>query len=73
MKIITVFFFMFILSLPVLAVQDKGKGAGGTRTEHASKMGLEKGNAWAGSKEKKEKGNSQEKVKKEKKEKKAKK
>lgn len=32
----------------------KGHGAGGVRTEQASEQGLEKGKAWAGSKEKKE-------------------
>ena len=33
----------------------KGHGAGGVRADHASERGLEKGKAWAGSKEKKDK------------------
>jgi len=35
--------------------EKKGHGAGGVRAGHASEQGLEKGKAWAGSKEKKEK------------------
>lgn len=70
MKKLTVFLLMMLLTLPVVAKQGNGKGAGGARTEHASEMGMEKGKAWAGSKEKKEK---EEKEKEEKKEKKSKK
>ena len=33
----------------------KGHGTGGVRTEHASEKRLQKGKAWAGSNEKKEK------------------
>lgn len=51
--------------------EEKGYGAGGIRAEHASEQGLEKGKAWAGSKEKKDKDEDSEK--KEKKEKKKKK
>ena len=35
--------------------EKKGYGPGGVRAEHASEKGLERGKAWAGSKEKKEK------------------
>ena len=44
-----------MLTFPVAAKQDKGKGAGGVRDDHASEIGLEKGKAWAwaGTKEKK--------------------
>ena len=70
MKNFSLFLLMLLLSFPVIAKQDKGKGAGGVRDDHAGEMGLEKGEAWAGSKEKKEK---EEKVKKEKKKKKEKK
>jgi hypothetical protein len=76
MKKFSLFLLMLLLSLPVIAKQDKGKGTGGVRDDHASEMGLEKGEAWAGSKEKKVKKESEDKVKKEekvKKEKKAKK
>jgi hypothetical protein len=56
------------------ADQDKkGYGAGGVRAEHASEQGLEKGKAWAGSKEKDEKPTKEKKEKKEKKQKKDKK
>lgn len=70
MKKFSLFLLMLLLSFPVIAKQDKEKGAGGVRDDHANEIGLEKGKAWAGSKEKKEK---EEKVKKEKKEKKSKK
>ena len=73
MKKLTVFLLMMLLTLPVVAKQDKGNSAGGARSEHASEMGMEKGKAWAGSKEKKTKEEAEEKVKKEKKEKKEKK
>ena len=53
--------------------EKKGYGAGGVRAEHASEQGLEKGKAWAGSKEKDEKPTKEEKERKEKKEKKQKK
>ena len=54
------------------ADQDKkGHGAGGVRAEHASEQGLEKGKAWAGSKD--EKPTKEKKEKKEKKQKKDKK
>ena len=68
-----------IFALPVSAKQSeekKGHGAGGVRDENASEMGLEKGKAWAGSKEKKikrEAGEEKEKEKKPKKDKKVKK
>lgn len=80
---------MFLVVSPAIAKEDKekkGHGAGGVRDDHASEMGIEKGNAWAGAKEKKVKEDSEEagegkqnkekkqkKVKKVKKEKKAKK
>lgn len=50
------------LAMPVCAARDdnKGKGAGGLRGEHASEMGLEKGKAWAGSKEKRNGAGSEE-------------
>lgn len=48
---------------------DKGKGPGGARSEHASEMGIEKGNAWAGRKEKDKAEKKEEKEKKDKKEK----
>ena len=54
MKNFSLFLLMLLLSFPVIAKQDKGKGAGGVRDDHAGEMGLEKGEAWAGSKEKKE-------------------
>lgn len=49
----------------VLAADEdkKGHGAGGVRTEHASEQGLEKGKAWAGSREKGEPGQMDEKEK----------
>ena len=53
--------------------EKKGYGAGGVRAEHASEQGLEKGKAWAGSKEKDEKPTKEKKERKEKKEKKQKK
>ena len=53
--------------------EDKGKGPGGVRSEHASEMGIEKGTAWAGSKEKDKAGKKEEKEKKDKKDKKEKK
>lgn len=34
--------------------EKKGHGAGGVRADHASEQGLDKGKAWAGSKEKKD-------------------
>lgn len=54
-KLLTLLLIVF-LSFPVIAKDDKGKkghGAGGVRDDHASEMGMEKGKAWAGSKEKK--------------------
>ena len=45
---------------------DKGKGSGGVRSEHASEMGIEKGNAWAGSQEKDKAGKKEKKEKKDK-------
>ena len=54
---------LLILSSALLATtgtssadqKKKGHGAGGVRAEYASEQGLEKGKAWAGSKEKKDK------------------
>lgn len=51
--------------------EKKGYGAGGVRAEHASEQGIEKGKAWAGSKD--EKPTKEKKEKKEKKQKKEKK
>ena len=52
------------LSFSSFAKQDnKGKVPGGVRSEHASEMGIEKGNAWAGSKEKDKKDKKDKKVK----------
>lgn len=54
-KLLTLLIIVF-LSFPVIAKEHKdkkGHGAGGMRDEHASEMGLEKGKAWAGTKEKK--------------------
>ena len=50
-------FMVIMMSTPALAAKDdkKGYGAGGTRADHASEQGLEKGKAWAGTKEKAEK------------------
>ena len=47
--------FSLLLALPVLAAKDdnKGRGAGGVRDEHASEQGLEQGKAWSGSQEQK--------------------
>ena len=60
MKIVLILFISMaaLISAPNLAFADdekKGHGAGGVRADHASDKGLEKGKAWAGSKEKKEK------------------
>ena len=54
MQKITILTIALLLALPVAAKQDekKGYGAGGVREEHASDMGLEKGKAWSGNKEK---------------------
>ncbi len=45
------------LSGAALAAKDdnKGHGAGGARAEHASEQGLDKGKAWAGTREREEK------------------
>jgi hypothetical protein len=40
-------------NIPFADNEKKGHGAGGVRADHASDKGLEKGKAWAGSKEKK--------------------
>jgi hypothetical protein len=56
-----------LISAPSLIFADgenKGHGAGGIRAEHAGDKGLEKGKAWAGSKEKKEKIEKEKKAKK---------
>jgi len=53
MKRLTVFVFTILFVLPVCAKQDNNQKAGGVRADHASEMGLDKGKAWAGSKEKK--------------------
>ena len=50
----------------------KGYGAGGVRADHASEKGMEKGKAWAGSREKEDKEEKPKKEKREKKEKKEK-
>jgi len=74
MQKLFVIFMVLFLSMPVLAKKDKENKAGGMRDEHVSEMGMEKGKAYAGSKEKKDKDDDEEvKGKKEKKEKKAKK
>ena len=73
MKKIICLFIVLLLSAPVVAKQDKGKGPGGSRADNVSEMGMEKGKAWAGTKEKKIKDDTEEEVKKEKKEKKEKK
>jgi len=65
-----------LLVATVTSVAGEGKqghGAGGVRSDHASEQGLEKGKAWAGSKEKDEKPTKEKKEKKEKKQKKEKK
>ena len=65
---------VLFLSMPVLAKKDKESKAGGMRDDHVSEMGMEKGKAYAGTKEKKEKDVEAELMdEKEKKEKKAKK
>jgi hypothetical protein len=52
--------------------QKKGHGAGGVRADHASETGMEKGKAWAGTREKEDKEPKSEKDKKDKKDKKQK-
>ena len=74
MKNLMVLFIVLILSMPVFAKNDKENKAGGMRDDHVSEMGMEKGKAYAGTKEKKEKDDEEElEGEKEKKEKKAKK
>ena len=53
MKYLLILFAVIALSMPVLAKNDKANKAGGMRDEHASEMGMEKGKAYAGTKEKK--------------------
>lgn len=71
MKLTTVLALVLAISFATGAVADderkKGHGAGGVRADHASEKGMEKGKAWAGTREKEDK-----KEKKEKKEKKQK-
>ena len=67
MKKLVIIIATLMFVLPVVAKQGKEKGAGGVRADHASEMGLEKGKAWAGNKEKSVKEESEEKEKKEKK------
>ncbi len=52
MKKLFVFFIVLMLCMPVLAKQGKENKAGGMRDDHVSEMGMEKGKAYAGSKEK---------------------
>lgn len=61
-------------SVGTIAANDdkKGHGAGGVRAEHASETGIEKGKAWAGSREKDAKEQTEEETKGDKKEKKQK-
>ena len=73
MQKLVVFIMALVLAFPVVAKQGKGKGAGGVRENQASEVGLEKGKAWAGTKEKKVKEESEEEGKKPKKEKKSRK
>ena len=54
MKKLVVILIALLMALPVIAKEDKGHKAGGMRDEHASEMGLEKGKAYAGTKEKAE-------------------
>lgn len=49
--------------------QKKGHGAGGVRADHASETGMEKGKAWAGTREKEDEEPKSEKGKKDKKQK----
>lgn len=65
---------VLFLSMPVLAKQEKENKAGGMRDDHVSEMGMEKGKAYAGTKEKKDEDDEEEmKDKKDKKSKKEKK
>ena len=62
---IIVFIIAIFLTLPISAKQGEekqGYGAGGVRDDHASEMGVEKGKAWAGSKEKKVKEESKDEI-----------
>ena len=77
MKLMTISLLALAMSFATAAGADdeakKGHGAGGVRADHASEKGLEKGKAWAGSREKEDKEEKPGKAKKEKKEKKQKK
>ena len=74
MKLTTILSLVLAKSFATGAAADderkKGHGAGGVRAEHAREKGMEKGKAWAGTREKED---EEEKPKKEKKEKKEKK
>ena len=47
---------LLAVGTPTADERKQGHGAGGVRADHASEQGLEKGDAWAGSKEKRKKG-----------------
>ena len=74
MKLMTILALMLAISFATGAAADdernKGHGAGGVRADHASEKGMEKGKAWAGTREKED---EEEKPKKDKKRKKRKK
>ena len=77
MKLMTILALMLAISFATGAAADdernKGHGAGGVRADHASEKGMEKGKAWAGTREKEDEEEKPKKDKKEKKEKKEKK
>jgi len=64
---------LFVAGTSAADEEKKGHGAGGVRADHASEQGLEKGKAWAGSKENKDKSAQDKEEKHEKKQKKEKK
>ena len=76
MKLTTILALVLAISFATGAAADderkKGHGAGGVRAEHASEKGMEKGKAWAGTREKEDEEQKPKKEKKEKKEKKQK-
>ena len=77
MKLTTILAVVLAISFATGAAADderkQGHGAGGVRADHASEKGMEKGKAWAGTREKEDEGEKPKKEKKERKEKKEKK
>ena len=77
MKLTTILAVVLAISFATGAAADderkKGHGAGGVRADHASEKGMEKGKAWAGTRENEDEEEKPKKEKKEKKERKEKK